>query len=103
MWPDRRPGRGSGASPAKRSAERASTICALSSVTAMRTSASMATAPTFISALNVRRPLGVAGFQRPALGFPFRQAAVEDDKRSSRRRSGRSTRRAPPKKVRVLS
>ena len=47
-----KPGRGSGALPEKRSAERASTTCTLSSVNAMRTSSSIATAPTFISALN---------------------------------------------------
>ena len=52
MWPERNPGRGSAALPLNRSAGRASTIWALSSVNAMRTSASIATAPTFISAWN---------------------------------------------------
>src|SRR5215469_14483022 len=52
MWPERSPGRGSGALPAKRSAERASTTWALSSASAMRTSSSSATAATFISAVN---------------------------------------------------
>src|SRR5262245_49647259 len=54
MWPERRPGRGSGSLPAKRPAERASTTWALLSLSAICTSLSIATAPVSMLALKVR-------------------------------------------------
>jgi hypothetical protein len=54
MWPERRPARGSGSLPAKRPAERASTTWAVSLLSAICTSPTIATAFVSILALNVR-------------------------------------------------
>ena len=78
MWPPRRPARGSGASPRKRLAARASTICSrLLSISAF-TSSTERTSVLSSRAVKWRSRGGVgSSVTGPALGHPFRQAAVE--------------------------
>ena len=80
MWPLFRPGRGSGASPRKRSAGRASTTCAEPVASASRTSSSEAT--KLSSSRGVKSAAASGALRRVSSGRPslrpFRQAAFED-------------------------
>ena len=79
MWPERRPGRGSGASPRNRSAARASTIWASPSFAVAATWVTSRTRPASRRAVKWRsRRMGDAVLDRAALGPPLGQAAVED-------------------------
>ena len=101
MWPERRPGRGSGALPAKRSAERASTICALSSVERHAHVAQGGDgADIHLGGELSRRPRGVAVLQRPASRLSISAGRRRGCRRSWRRTAGTSTTPAAPKTAR---
>ena len=70
-----------GLAAGKTPAARASTTWALSSLSAICTSETMATAPVSIVALNLRTGrLTSPASTRPAFGFPRRKTAVEDER-----------------------
>ena len=81
MWPERRPARGSGASPAKRSAGRASAIWIERPATILRTSSSVATASRSSLARNV------AGWDRAGPSSIGRVASRQAGKPPSRMRT----------------
>ena len=94
IWPGRTPGRGSAASPRKRSAGRASTTCAVLSDSTPATSCMPATADRFSVAVKLRgrawtrrsRPAGLL----PSISACHHRGRI----RCARRRRGMSTTRA---------
>ena len=77
--PERKPGRGSGAVPANRSGDRASTSSAELSLSSALMSDTSRTRSSVAPRREVARGAAdrLAAFDRPALGLPFRQAAIE--------------------------
>ena len=79
MWPERSPGRGSGALPAEALGRaRVDDLCAVVRERHAYVGKHRDGADIHIGSEFSRRPRGVAFLQRPPFGFPLRQPAVED-------------------------